>query len=344
MRAADVIVRALEAQGLKRVYCVPGESYLALLDALHDFRSLKTWCAVMNPAPASWPWPKPRSPVSRAASWFRAARAPPMARSPSTSPSRMPYRSSSSSGRCRARNVAAAPSRRSTTPSSLAAWPRPSGRSAKPRKSPRSSSGPFTAPRREHQARWWWCCRRTCSASRSISHCRSPTRSPDRLPRPRKSMPWQACCKMPSGRSSLPAAGSAARGRRERSQGLRRETLRAGGDQLEEPGRLRQQQPPLCWTSRRRQPEDPQGRAGARRSRHRRRHTARRHRQPELEFPVGTPAQAAAHPYISGHRTDRRRVPHRSRYRRRTGRRARGPIASSSHAPDRAAEMDHGDP
>ena len=35
MRAADIIVKSLEAQGLKRIYCVPGESYLALLDALH---------------------------------------------------------------------------------------------------------------------------------------------------------------------------------------------------------------------------------------------------------------------------------------------------------------------
>ena len=36
MRAADLIVRSLEAHGVARAYCVPGESYLALLDALHD--------------------------------------------------------------------------------------------------------------------------------------------------------------------------------------------------------------------------------------------------------------------------------------------------------------------
>jgi acetolactate synthase I/II/III large subunit len=36
MRAADLIVKSLEAHGIERVYCVPGESYLALLDALHD--------------------------------------------------------------------------------------------------------------------------------------------------------------------------------------------------------------------------------------------------------------------------------------------------------------------
>jgi acetolactate synthase I/II/III large subunit len=36
MRAADFIVQSLKAHGVKRVYCVPGESYLALLDAFHD--------------------------------------------------------------------------------------------------------------------------------------------------------------------------------------------------------------------------------------------------------------------------------------------------------------------
>jgi acetolactate synthase I/II/III large subunit len=36
MRAADQIVRTLKAHGISRVYCVPGESYLTLLDALYD--------------------------------------------------------------------------------------------------------------------------------------------------------------------------------------------------------------------------------------------------------------------------------------------------------------------
>src|SRR3954451_4797257 len=36
MRVADLIVRSLELHGIGRAYCVPGESYLALLDALHD--------------------------------------------------------------------------------------------------------------------------------------------------------------------------------------------------------------------------------------------------------------------------------------------------------------------
>lgn len=32
----EILVRALQAQGVNRIYCVPGESYLPVLDALHD--------------------------------------------------------------------------------------------------------------------------------------------------------------------------------------------------------------------------------------------------------------------------------------------------------------------
>jgi Thiamine pyrophosphate-requiring enzymes [acetolactate synthase, pyruvate dehydrogenase (cytochrome), glyoxylate carboligase, phosphonopyruvate decarboxylase] len=36
MRAADLMAKSLKEQGVDRIFCVPGESYLALLDALHD--------------------------------------------------------------------------------------------------------------------------------------------------------------------------------------------------------------------------------------------------------------------------------------------------------------------
>ena len=36
MRAADIAARLLEAWGFDTAFGVPGESYLALLDALHD--------------------------------------------------------------------------------------------------------------------------------------------------------------------------------------------------------------------------------------------------------------------------------------------------------------------
>ena len=41
-RVADLIVRGLEAHGVERFYCVPGESYLALLDALYDSKQIRT--------------------------------------------------------------------------------------------------------------------------------------------------------------------------------------------------------------------------------------------------------------------------------------------------------------
>lgn len=36
MRAADLMAKSLSQQGADRIFCVPGESYLSLLDALHD--------------------------------------------------------------------------------------------------------------------------------------------------------------------------------------------------------------------------------------------------------------------------------------------------------------------
>jgi acetolactate synthase-1/2/3 large subunit len=42
--AASLIVEALERNGIERVFCVPGESYLALLDALYDSSIAVTVC------------------------------------------------------------------------------------------------------------------------------------------------------------------------------------------------------------------------------------------------------------------------------------------------------------
>ncbi|MDP7100176.1 MAG: thiamine pyrophosphate-binding protein, partial [Rhodospirillales bacterium] len=35
-RAADILVQTLIAHGVDRVFCVPGESYLAVIDAMYD--------------------------------------------------------------------------------------------------------------------------------------------------------------------------------------------------------------------------------------------------------------------------------------------------------------------
>jgi len=42
--AARLIVDALERNGIERIFCVPGESYLALLDALYDSTIPLTVC------------------------------------------------------------------------------------------------------------------------------------------------------------------------------------------------------------------------------------------------------------------------------------------------------------
>ena len=41
-RAADLLVDCLAIHGVDRVFCVPGESYLAVLDALHDSNAIQT--------------------------------------------------------------------------------------------------------------------------------------------------------------------------------------------------------------------------------------------------------------------------------------------------------------
>jgi len=41
-RAADLLVDCLAAHGVDRIFCVPGESYLAVLDALHDSNAIET--------------------------------------------------------------------------------------------------------------------------------------------------------------------------------------------------------------------------------------------------------------------------------------------------------------
>jgi len=41
-RASDVLVKGLEAHGTQRLFCVPGESYLTLLDSLYDSNQIQT--------------------------------------------------------------------------------------------------------------------------------------------------------------------------------------------------------------------------------------------------------------------------------------------------------------
>ena len=52
--AAELIVESLVAHGIDRLFCVPGESYLALLDALHGRPTSTRWCAATRPGRGSW--------------------------------------------------------------------------------------------------------------------------------------------------------------------------------------------------------------------------------------------------------------------------------------------------
>ena len=57
--AAQVLIDQLALHGVRHVFCVPGESYIAALDALHDTPIAVTVCrqeggAAIMAAPPSW--------------------------------------------------------------------------------------------------------------------------------------------------------------------------------------------------------------------------------------------------------------------------------------------------
>ena len=53
-----ILVDQLKIHGVQHAFCVPGESYLAVLDALHDSREpSSSTSAVRKVAPRTWPRP-----------------------------------------------------------------------------------------------------------------------------------------------------------------------------------------------------------------------------------------------------------------------------------------------
>jgi acetolactate synthase-1/2/3 large subunit len=50
----QILVDALKQQGVTRVFCIPGESYLAALDGLYG-SDIDTIVARQEAAPRSWP-------------------------------------------------------------------------------------------------------------------------------------------------------------------------------------------------------------------------------------------------------------------------------------------------
>ena len=49
--AAQLLVKSLEAQECRRIFTVPGESFLPVLDALHDDTQIET---VKSPSAKVW--------------------------------------------------------------------------------------------------------------------------------------------------------------------------------------------------------------------------------------------------------------------------------------------------
>ena len=55
---AQILVDELKVHGVDTAFCVPGESYLAVLDALHDARdAIKLIVAARTAARRTWPRP-----------------------------------------------------------------------------------------------------------------------------------------------------------------------------------------------------------------------------------------------------------------------------------------------
>lgn len=84
----QLIVEALEANGVDRLYCVPGESYLAVLDALHD-SPIRTIVCRQEGGAAMMADCHGRLTGRPASASSRAGRAPPTPRPASTSPCRI---------------------------------------------------------------------------------------------------------------------------------------------------------------------------------------------------------------------------------------------------------------
>ena len=57
--AAKVLLDTLVAHNIDRAFCVPGESYLSVMDELHGDPVLDLVTAVMRVEPPGWRWRTP---------------------------------------------------------------------------------------------------------------------------------------------------------------------------------------------------------------------------------------------------------------------------------------------
>ncbi len=60
----QILVDALQLHAVDTVYCIPGESYLPVLDALHDASGIQTIVTRHEAPPRTWPMPTASSPAA----------------------------------------------------------------------------------------------------------------------------------------------------------------------------------------------------------------------------------------------------------------------------------------
>ena len=140
-----LLVEALKAQGVEIAFGVPGESYLAVIDGLHDANSVKTVMCRQEGGAAMRPRPMAKSPAARACAWSPAGRARPTPAPACTSPFRIRRRWSCWSGRSPATRPSARLSRKSTIAGCMAKWPNGWPRSISPTASRNISAAFHTA-------------------------------------------------------------------------------------------------------------------------------------------------------------------------------------------------------
>ena len=296
-----ILVDQLELNGTDLAFCLPGESYLPVLDALYDSPIRLITCRhEQGAANAAEAYGKlTGSPGSASSPAGRARPRPPSA---STRRSRTPRRCSSSSARCRGRFVGARRGRSSTTATCSGVSRRRHGRSIP------STAFPSTWPRRS-RSRCPAGPGRSCSRSRRTSSPRSPPPPMPIRSRPSRSRPRQRSSRAAAGPARRRRAPARRRGRgrldrrdEPRCPGVLRGERASGGVRVSLPGLRRQPLAELRRRSRRGDGRGDRRAASRRRSRAGARRPPRRgatRRYTLLEAPIRSRRSIHVHPDAS---------------------------------------------
>ena len=206
----EILIDQLVVHGVQHVFCVPGESYLAALDAFYDRPINLTVCrqeggATMMAEAVGKVTGRPGRRVLHP----RAGRHQRLARHPHRQAGLHAADRVRRPGR-RARCASARRSRSSTTAPCSARWRNGRPRSTIRRASPRSCRAPSTPPATAGPVRWSSRCPRTCWSS--ASRCRMRRRSSRSRPGPAWPT-WRSCrsCSGPRNRRSCWSAAAAGR-------------------------------------------------------------------------------------------------------------------------------------